>query len=219
VKKKFQSIGGFGSLLSERSAKSTFPNLHNFRLAKLKNWRRVFAHVGTVFFVLGIARPDTREMSGLSVEEYEGEELFISVFDIPIEEVPLFYAREEPFRFEEVNYENLDGTPASDTIMICAHWNDIDYKRVKCHNSEEEFHKKYGQYGIDKVWCDDVFPCRPYLRHCVLAATKLGEVILNNFLDHTYLADRKTTIRQYLTQKPEIMTELPPANLGDRYNG
>jgi len=90
---------------------------------------------------------------------------------------------------------------------------------VKCHNSDEEFFKKYGQYGIDKVWRDDVLPCRPYLRHCVLAAKKLSDDISNNFLDHTYLADRKTTIRQYLEQKPDIMTELPPENLRERYNG
>ena len=38
------TVAGFGSLLSERSARSTFPELSNFRLATIAGWRRVFAH-------------------------------------------------------------------------------------------------------------------------------------------------------------------------------
>ena len=38
------TVAGFGSLLSERSARSTFPELTNFRLATIAGWRRVFAH-------------------------------------------------------------------------------------------------------------------------------------------------------------------------------
>ena len=66
---------------------------------------------------------------------------------------------------------------------------------------------------------DDVLPCRVYLRHCVLAAQKLGPSAHVNFLDHTYLADRQTTIRQYLSDNPSIMTEEPPESVIDRYSG
>lgn len=38
------TIAGFGSLLSETSARSTFPELQNFRQGRLKGWRRVFTH-------------------------------------------------------------------------------------------------------------------------------------------------------------------------------
>lgn len=83
------SISGFGSLLSgtpiaisiiiddrffcsflkyaircvlraENSARSTFPNLINFRVAKLHGFRRVFAHVAPIFFERGIAKPETK---------------------------------------------------------------------------------------------------------------------------------------------------------------
>ena len=37
--------------------------------------------------------------------------------------------------------------------------------------------------------------------------------------DHTYLADRKTTVRQHLTSYPGIMDELPPPELIGRYSG
>lgn len=44
----------------ERSARSTFPELSNFRLARLNGFRRVFAHVTPIFFERGIAKPETK---------------------------------------------------------------------------------------------------------------------------------------------------------------
>ncbi|KAH1209164.1 hypothetical protein HKD37_15G042710 [Glycine soja] len=81
------SICGFGSLLSERSARSTFPDLANFRTARLNRFRRVFAHVAPVFFERGIAKPETMEISSLSVEPCEGETLVVTVFEIRKSEV------------------------------------------------------------------------------------------------------------------------------------
>ena len=48
------SIIGFGSLLSEKSSRFTFPHLENFRVARLRGFRRVFAHV-TPFFLSACA--------------------------------------------------------------------------------------------------------------------------------------------------------------------
>jgi hypothetical protein len=81
------SITGFGSLLSERSARSTFPDLENFRIAKLQGFRRVFAHSAPIFFERGIANPETKEISSLSVEPCEGESLVVTVFEIKSSEV------------------------------------------------------------------------------------------------------------------------------------
>ena len=54
----------------------------------------------------------------------------------------------------------------------------------------------------------------------VLAAKNLGDEAYSNFLDHTYLADRQTTIRQYLaTTGAGIMEEEPPESLKIRYGG
>lgn len=54
----------------------------------------------------------------------------------------------------------------------------------------------------------------------VLAAKNLGDVAYANFLDHTYLADRKMTIREYLrTSGLGIMEEEPPESLKSRYGG
>ena len=64
-----------------------------------------------------------------------------------------------------------------------------------------------------------MLPCRVYLRHCVLASQRLSSEAADNFLDATFLADRQTTVREYLALHPEIMDEIPPPSLAQRYNG
>ena len=49
------TILGFGSLLSERSTKTTFPDATNFRLVVVNGYRRSFAHPAAIFFKRGIA--------------------------------------------------------------------------------------------------------------------------------------------------------------------
>lgn len=64
-----------------------------------------------------------------------------------------------------------------------------------------------------------MLPCRVYLRHCYLAAQKLGPEAHESFLDGTFLSDRQTTIREHLAKDPTILDELPPPNLVGRYSG
>lgn len=213
------SIGGFGSLLSERSARYTFPALKDFRISRLSGFRRVFGHTAPVFFERGIANVETKEISSLSVEPCLGECILITVFEIGISEIPAFMEREHEFRFLMVFPESVDGIPASQPVVICAHYSDEEYLEHRCKGSKDEFYKRYGRHGIDKIWRDDILPCRVYLRHCVLAAKNLGTEVFDNFLDHTYLGDRKTTIRQYLDMCPQIMKEEPPPLLKERYGG
>nr|XP_016450281.1 PREDICTED: uncharacterized protein LOC107775111 isoform X4 [Nicotiana tabacum] len=184
------SICGFGSLLSERSARSTFPDLINFRVGKLSGFRRVFAHVAPIFFERGTANLDTKEISSLSVESCEGETLIVTIFEIQRSEV------------------------------ICTRYSDEEYLKTRCKGDKGIFFQQYGRYNIDKIWRDDILPCRVYLRHCVLAAQNLGDIAYDNFLDHTFLGDRRTTIREYLaTTGSGIMEEEPPELLKNRYGG
>ncbi|KAH8958177.1 hypothetical protein BDL97_06G010500 [Sphagnum fallax] len=81
------SICGFGSLLSEKSARSTFPNLQNFRVGVLRDLRRVFIHATPVFFDRGIANLDTKEISSVCVEPCKGESIIVTVFEISASEV------------------------------------------------------------------------------------------------------------------------------------
>eukprot|EP00850_Spirogloea_muscicola_P014221 SM000100S09448 [mRNA] locus=s100:405144:410147:+ [translate_table: standard] len=214
----YLSIAGFGSLLSERSAKYTFPELKNFRTARVRGFRRVFAHVAPVFLQRGIANMDTREMSSLSAEA-DNSNIVVTVFEIKASEVPAFIEREHEFRYLAVVPESLDGQALGRRAVLCSRYSNEEYRSVRCQGSEDEYHRRYGRYGINKIWIDDILPCRVYLRHCVLAAETLGKEACDSFLDATFLADRTTTIRQYLDSNPSIMTELPPPALQERYGG
>ncbi|EEF45591.1 conserved hypothetical protein [Ricinus communis] len=201
------SICGFGSLLSGT-------------VARLNGFRRVFAHVAPIFFERGIAKPETKEISSLSVEPCEGETLIVTVFEIDKSEIPAFMERELEFRFLAVVPETLDGKPFDSPAVLCARYSDEEFFRIRCKGSKETYFQHYGRYGISKIWRDDILPCRTYLRHCVLAAKNLGSAAHNNFLDHTFLGDRKTTIRKYLaTTGAGIMEEEPPESLKTRYGG
>ncbi|KAF9673253.1 hypothetical protein SADUNF_Sadunf10G0005100 [Salix dunnii] len=214
------SVCGFGSLLSERSARSTFPDLLNFRVARLNGFRRVFAHVAPIFFERGIAKPETKEISSLSVEPCEGESLVVTVFEIEQSEIPAFMERELEFRFLAVVPETLDSKPFDFPAVLCARYSDDEFFQVRCQGSKEIYFQHYGRYNIDKIWRDDILPCRAYLRHCVLAAKILSDAAYDNFLDHTFLGDRQTTIREYLaTAGAGIMEEQPPESLKTRYGG
>ncbi|CAK8563723.1 unnamed protein product [Lathyrus sativus] len=214
------SICGYGSLLSEKSARSTFPNLTNFRTARLTGFRRLFSVVAPVFFTHGIANLTTQEIAGLSVEPCQDETIIITVFDINKTEIPAFIQREREYSFLPVFPESLDGKPFTNPAVLCASYTDEEFFKYRCSEGREIYFKQYGEYNIHKIWRDNVFPCRVYLRHCVLAAKSLGNEVYNNFLDHTFIADRKTTIRQYFEKTSTgIMEEEPPESLKTRYGG
>ncbi|TYK02923.1 uncharacterized protein E5676_scaffold46G00030 [Cucumis melo var. makuwa] len=214
------SVCGFGSLLSERSARSTFPDLINFRMARLNGFRRIFGNVAPVFFERGIAKPETKEISSLCAEPCEGENIIITVFEIKKSEIPAFIQREIEFRFLAVSVCFLSIISSLMNSVLCSRSTDEEFFQVRCKGNKDIFFHHYGRHNIDKIWRDDIFPCRVYLRHCILAAKNLGDEAYNNFLDHTFLGDRSTTIREYLTGDGSgIMEEEPPESLKFRYGG
>lgn len=43
--------------------------------------------------------------------------------------------------------------------------------------------------------------------------------VYDDFVNTTFLGDRKTTVREYIEANPSIMLELPPPHLVGRYSG
>ena len=243
-KQNVVTIIGFGSLLSQKSAKTTFPHLHDFRLGKVQNYRRVFGHPASIFFQRGIANFETKEMSSLSAEYCPGASFICSVFEVSnengefmsrsgVESDPMpsieFREREEEFEIVTVPYEertNQDEDPngiihdIKCTGILCTRSTDENYIKLW---GEERFDDSYAKYNIDTIWnwSEDsgLRPCGPYLRHCVLAAKNMGRDCYDSFLDETFLVDRCTTVREYLQKFPQVMDILPPPELAERYGG
>ena len=173
------TILGFGSLLSETSSRLTFPTLQNFRLGRVPNHRRVFAHPASIFFQRKIANIDTLEMSSLSVEPCDGQSFICSVFEVPNDGLGVsadagtdswipsraFLEREEEFDIVMVPYEEFDANdndqvPLRTSTSIS---DDSDQPMgIICRRSTDEhyfsrwgkdhFNRQYSQYGIDTIW-------------------------------------------------------------------
>lgn len=105
------TILGLGSLLSERSARVTFPTLSNFRLVRVPGYRRIFAHTPSIFVQRGIANTVTLEMASLSAEPVADCSYVATAFEVDDEGrgMDAFREREEEFDLRMVHYTALDG--------------------------------------------------------------------------------------------------------------
>ena len=62
-------LGGSGG--RERSSRTTFPTLANFRLGRIHGYRRIFAHPAAIFVERGIADLPSLQIASLSAEPCE----------------------------------------------------------------------------------------------------------------------------------------------------
>jgi hypothetical protein len=253
------TILGFGSLLSIKSARLTFPSLKNFRYGRVPNHRRVFSHPASIFFQRGIANLGTLEISSLSCEYAEGHSFVCSVFEVADEGLSVyqdfsddtarkwipsqaFLEREEEFEIAMVPYYELplsaneNNAYTSLTMpkmgLICLRSTDEAYISLW---GKDHFERQYLKYGVRTIWNwsqdSGLRPCPLYLRHCVLASRNskievmndcspdVDSVCYNSFLDETYLIDRETTVREYLSKYPALMNLEPSEERRDRYGG
>lgn len=198
------------------------------------------------------------------------------VGQIPIGDLPAFYAREMEFRWTQVRVFSPDGRTVDPHAingegMLCAAYSDAEYRADRLGGDASLYFDAFGRWGIERIWRDDLRPCRAYLRHVVLAAAGMDRhfgsahkngtriewrreheetsqtdavdsaslvassrlivgpnfvslcsgSILDSFLDFTFLGDRSTSIRSYLTSPigSTIMCDEPPESLRARYSG
>ena len=211
------TILGLGSLLSERSARTTFPELNGFLLARVTGYRRVFAHSPALFVDRGIADFESGERASLSAEPSDGGGFVCSAFEVADVGIDAFREREEEFELRVVDFYEEDGTRGRG--LLCVRSTDEAYVAAW---GRERYDRLYTSRG-HTIWSyahdSQLLPCAAYLRHCALAAEKLGPRCHDSFLDETFLVDRATTIRKYLQAHPEVLTTLPPPSLQERYSG
>lgn len=173
------TILGLGSLLSERSSKTTFPDLMNFRLGRVSNrYRRVFDHPTSIFFQRGLTNMETNELASLSAEEIEPEcesgyrgGFVCSVFEVPREQVyrdeessdgtittkptGAFLEREEEYDIVEVPYTDFSETDRETEVsstnmgILCTRFTDEGFVERW---GKDRFDENFGKYGIQTIW-------------------------------------------------------------------
>ncbi|KAL3945439.1 MAG: hypothetical protein SGBAC_000492 [Bacillariaceae sp.] len=224
------TILGYGSLLSEDSARVTFPDLSNFRLVRLRCMRRVFAHPHLFLVSEGLVDPDTSFcLASLSTEPCDAMEIgFVAAaFDVNLDDEQrlAFVKREPDYSIVTAPYydikEHSDKGHSTEKGILC----------IGCKSDDElpsfldEPRHQLAAVGRT-VWSwgtdSGLLPADMYLRHCLLAVKKAGEKAEQSFLDETYLVDRKTTLREYLSRdgcEERVMGSNPPQRLLKRFNG
>jgi hypothetical protein len=224
------TILGYGSLLSASSTKLTMPSSHNFRYVRILGHRRCFAHISPLFSEAGIARPETLELASLSAEPCAGSSFMGVAFDIPRDEWGAFVDRELEYVIALARFEPLDGAgDGPPEGMLCTRGSDALLRERGVWSRYEAAFDAYAPPIASRTCWDwgeasGLLPCACYLRHCLLSSRRAGipAAVRESFLDNTYLVDRKTTLREYLSRpgvEEKVMSSLPPPNLETRYGG
>lgn len=214
---------GYGALLSESSSRLTFPHLTNFRHVRVKGLRRVFAHPHLFLLKEGVVEyPSTLKIASLSAEPAPNEISFVvAAFEVVLDESQrsAFLQREPEYKIETTEFYALEecGDGSDESLgagVICLASKDTDIDLTTNPDS------------IKTVWNwsyeSGILPLSMYLRHCLLAVEKAGGSAHKSFLKDTYLADRRTTLAEYLDgHGDEVMAsvvDIPP-HLTARFSG
>jgi len=231
------TILGYGALLSEASSRLTFPALSNFRLVHVKDLRRVFAHPHLFLISQNVIEPSdpSLRLASLSAEVLSAsdparEGFIVAAFEVNLDDGQreAFVARERAYDIRSVPYfdNNDDGDATEETTptghgVICVASTD---DRIPF-DEETAVRERLQSLGMS-VWHWDrasgLLPADVYLRHCLLSVKKAGTEAERSFREETYLADRKTTLAQYLARDDNeivVMGAEPPAHLMARFNG
>eukprot|EP01104_Vermistella_antarctica_P002743 TRINITY_DN12961_c0_g1_i1.p1 TRINITY_DN12961_c0_g1~~TRINITY_DN12961_c0_g1_i1.p1 ORF type:complete len:430 (-),score=52.75 TRINITY_DN12961_c0_g1_i1:323-1612(-) len=157
--------------------------------------------------------------------------MMVSVFEVPQEEMRDFYVREDRLQLRAVTVTSLpseSGMPSDVTstrAVLCCEWNDTAYFHDRCDGDFNVLYDRVVQHyrGGPVYGRKDLLPHPRYLRFCLEAAARLGRHVSENFLDHSFLADRMTTIREFLVRQSYILSlayeDLLPHNYpSDRYH-
>jgi hypothetical protein len=222
------TILAFGALLSEKSSRLTFPDLKDFRLVRLRNLRRVFAHPHLFLVCEGLVDFEQQRMASLSAEPCYGGSFIAASFTVTLddEQRQKFMQREEEYNittqpfFHLHDDDNPDALPAGHGVVCLASTDAATPQTILDRLPSNKL-------AFPSLWHwpkhSGLLPADIYLRHCLLAVENAGnEQAKMSFLHDTYLVDRQTTLADYLDKEKNrgrVMTSLPPLHLATRFGG
>ncbi len=211
--KDWVSIIGFGSLLSEESARRTCPNLRNFRRGRVDDFARVFCKVDP-----NSARFDHDHIANWAFVEMKEQSTLVTLFEIPGREYPDLAKREGEYDLREVPYVEEATGAEGKGVACCAFDCNDDFLNMLENNQMLYDHYMKTTYPLYQgpIWRKDILPRSRYVAFCLNAAKMQGAEYVNNILDHSFLADEKTTIREYLTPRYKTLEHIQDVEwLGD----
>ena len=191
-------IIGYGSLVSEDSARGTCPNLKDFQLGYIKGYRRIFDLVASHSITNHGVDPSEKTLASCYAAPHKtAPNMLISSFEISNEKFVPLLSRECEYYAEQTTIYSIDGRPNGTGDIFVGFGNDEAMYAAKGKDVIQRLWPAYWQkykgpyYGADKL------PCPIYLKKCLVPYSNIGQEALNNFIDTSALAN-ETPLRQYL---------------------
>ena len=203
------TIAGYASLMDAASAAETTPSLSNFRFGRVEGYCRIFSLVSIINIRKGLA--DGVRLTTATARPREGSHLSVCLYEVPLNELSDLLQRERRLRASCVPY---DGGSA---LMFIEYSHD-EYFHGVCGSDEAVYHEEVGQYyDGDSIYRTDLLPVDSYVLRCVRAHAVAGPESLANLLDHSYLGDGATTLREYLRHELSSFAREYPRHEKDDY--
>ncbi len=200
---QYVTVAGYGSLLSEPSAKTSCPSLKNYRLGILPNWQRIFNKVHPFLLETESTLPCLKRSAAVTIRPATGINTQVALIDIPEDELDHYFRREHDYDFTDVTVKLTDGSTIS-ALTCISFKNEEDYIARCSERSTQiwaEIRQKHNYDG--PVYCDDILPDTAYITRITnhLKNELENPELLADFLDNSWLADGKTTLREYVKQE------------------
>jgi len=186
---------GYASLLSKVSIKRLFPNVGRIVPVTIENHARCFNSFGTLSIKAGLENTPSRHLSHASAIYRPNSVLYALAFELDDIDYQTYVKHEFRYDLRAVHVQPIDSQESFEAI-ICYESVDhnIDVSLIGLNDRKE----LYDMYKTTSLWHTDHLPAKAYLEHCIASARDLNEAVLNNFLDVSFLHDRKTSIGTYL---------------------
>ena len=201
------TIVGYGSLLSEQSARRSMPSVAHFRVAHLAGYRRVFDLISPTQVRRGNTKPTDRERAVVVAHRCAEatQPLCVSLFEVHPSELRAYREREDRYNVIVLPHDAVlpaGSIPADSHAILCEATTEAAYRADKCLD-DAHFHDKVGQYlQGTPLWgsgaASDVLPSRRYLRFLLEELHALGGDIFDNFVDTSFIADGRS-VREYVS--------------------
>ena len=191
------TIIGFGSLLSEESARRTCPSLKNFRLGRVEHFVRAFNKVDS-----NCEDFADKNIASWAFVDMPGATSLVTLFEIHADDYPAFIRREADYDLRCISYIETETENVGEGIACCAFDDDLQYMEyLERHPIQKERYlsREFERYN-GPIWRKDILPRNKYLAVCLEAARKLGKHYVENILRQGYLADEKTTLGEYISR-------------------
>jgi len=118
----YVTIAGYGSLLSEASARMSCPSLRNFRVGTVNGYVRIFnlVSVHCTFTQHGWA---TKEVASVVTRPRDCTVLVCSLFEIPTNELVAYCDREYKYQYDIVYAHDMRTPDVDIPTLMCTEFN------------------------------------------------------------------------------------------------